>query len=85
VNERRIDESTLGMICIEETPSPECVPIPEFVKDLRTYTEMDCRNIVRQLADAIKTMHNAGIAHRNLNLENVIIDPLVSSENDSCC
>ena len=77
VNERRTDQSTFGMICIEEMPPPESIPIPDFIMQLRTYTEMDCRNIILQLANAIKTMHDAGIAHRNLNLENVIIDPLV--------
>ena len=66
------------MICIEEMPPLESIPIPDFIKQLRTYTEMDCRNIMLQLANAIKTMHDAGVAHRNLNLENVIIDPLVS-------
>jgi len=77
VIERRTDESTLGLICIEETTPPECLPIPEYLRKLPTYTEMDCRNVLRQLAEAIKTMHEAGIAHRNLNLENVVIDPLV--------
>lgn len=78
VSERRTDQSTFGMICIEEMVRPECVPLPDFIMQLRTYTEMDCRNIMLQLAGAIKTMHSAGMAHRNLNLENVIIDPLVS-------
>ena len=78
VVERRLDESTLGMICIEETTPPECVPVPEFLRQLRTYTEMDCRFVCLQLAKAIKVLHDAGIAHRNLNLENVVMDPMVS-------
>lgn len=77
VSERQTDQLTFGMICIEELVKPECIPLPDFIMQLRTYTEMDCRNIMLQLASAIKTMHDAGMAHRNLNLENVIIDPLV--------
>lgn len=53
--------------------------MPEFLRQLRTYTEMDCRFICLQLAQVIKVMHDAGLAHRNLNLENVIIDPMVRS------
>ena len=71
---RRCDQ-----LCIEETPSPVSVSIPEFVyTELPIYTEMDCRNIVLKIAHAIKTMHDAGIAHRNLHLGNLLIDPMVS-------
>lgn len=54
---------------------------PEYIGSLSdgAYTEKDCRAICRQLARAIQILHKAGMAHRNLHVENVLIDPLVSA------
>ena len=78
VDERRTDQGTSGLICMEELTRPECMPLPDFILQWRSYTEKDCRNIMLQVATAIKTMHDAGMAHRNLNLNNIVIDPSVS-------
>ena len=78
VNERRTDQHSSGLICIEELEKPECMSLPDYVMQWPTFTEKDCRNIMRKVARAIQTMHDAGMAHRDLNLKNVIIDTLVS-------
>lgn len=78
ITEHRRDESGQGLIYMEETTPPECLPFPEFIRQsLGTYSEFDCRFVCLRLALAIKTMHDAGIAHRNLNMENVVMDPMV--------
>jgi len=68
------------MLCLEETTSPRAAVLlaPEYVGRLPRYTEKDCGAICRQLAQANQTMHDAGLAHRNIHLENVLIDQHVS-------
>jgi hypothetical protein len=73
------DESSAGLICVEETVSPIARPAPDYVGQLQLYSEKECRSICLQIAKCIEILHDAGIAHRNLHLENIIIDPLVSN------
>ena len=68
------DQRNADTICMEEKVSPTVVPAPEYVGHLQRYTEKDCRSICLQLAQAIKIMHDSGIAHQNIHLENVLID-----------
>ena len=67
-----------GLLRIEEIKSPIVSPIPIYISRFTHYTEKDCRAICLQIAQCINIMHNAGIAHRNLHLGNVVIDPFVS-------
>ena len=66
------------LICIAEEVSPVHVTVPEYIAQRQVYTEKDCRFVCRQIAKAIKRFHQAGIAHRNLHLNNVLVDPWVS-------
>jgi serine/threonine protein kinase len=74
------DGSLAGMICIEEVISSIDTSVPEYIGRLDSYTEKDCRDICLQIAKCIEILHNAGIAHRNLHVENVLIDLFVSSD-----
>lgn len=71
-------EHSSNLICIEETVHSHVRIVPEYIGGLQSYTEKECRSICLQLANSIQILHNAGIAHRNLHLENVMIDSLVS-------
>ena len=71
------DRSIQGLIRVEEVQSPITSPIALYISRFKTYTEKDCRAICLQIAKIIDTMHSAGIAHRNLHLANLIIDPFV--------
>jgi serine/threonine protein kinase len=71
------DHSIQGLIQVEESQSPITSPVAVYVSRFTSYNENDCRAICRQIAQCIKTMHDAGLAHRNLHLANVEIDPFV--------
>jgi serine/threonine protein kinase len=68
------DNDGNGMICVEEHIPSDIEPLPVYVGQRGSYTEMDCRFLCRQLAECIKTMHSNGLAHRNLHMENVLSD-----------
>lgn len=71
------DKRSVGMVCIEEMVSPMTCLVPVYISQLQSYSEMDCRHICLQVAHCIRILHDAGIAHRNLHVENILIDPLV--------
>jgi serine/threonine protein kinase len=77
IEQAHTDQSPQGLIRVEEIQSPIVSPIPIYISRFQQYTEKDCRAICLQIAQCINIMHNAGIAHRNLHLGNVVIDPFV--------
>ena len=74
------NDTLQGLLEVEEIQSPITRPIPVYICNFETYNEKDCRAICREIAICIKRMHEAGIAHRNLHLGNIEIDPFVSSQ-----
>jgi serine/threonine protein kinase len=74
----RSESTDAVLMCIQETIPPMTGSIPDFVMQLQAYTEKECRAICLQVAKCIEILHNAGIAHRNLHLDNLLIDLLVS-------
>jgi serine/threonine protein kinase len=52
--------------------------LPNYVASLNRYTEKDCRQLCRQIAEIIKLSHGSGMAHRNLHLNNFFVDRAVS-------
>jgi serine/threonine protein kinase len=71
------DHSIEGLIEVEEIPPQRAIPVAVYVSRFTSYNEKDCRAICRKIAQCIQTMHDAGLAHRNLHLANVEIDPSV--------
>jgi serine/threonine protein kinase len=45
--------------------------LPHFISRLPRYSELHCRNMMRQLALHIRTLHTHRVAHRDLNANNV--------------
>lgn len=74
---RNVENATTVLMCVRETKHPDCIAVPDFITTLQCYTEKDCRAICLELTKCIEILHNAGIAHRNLHLDNVQIDLLV--------
>lgn len=64
------------MIFIEEETLDGSVTLPVYLCRLRTYTENDCKCICQKLATTIQNLHEAGFAHRNLHLDNVLVDTM---------
>ena len=73
----RHEQAMQGMIQVEEIISPITSPVAVYISNFNTYNEKDCRAICREITTCIQIMHEAGIAHRNLHLANVEIDPFV--------
>lgn len=48
--------------------------LSEFVTEMQGLTEIETRNIVRQIALAMQICHAKGVIHRDLKLENVLFD-----------
>jgi serine/threonine protein kinase len=73
------DGAIQGLIQVEEIKSPIVSPVAMYVANIEKYNEKECRAICREIATCIKIMHDAGIAHRNLHVANVEINPFVST------
>jgi hypothetical protein len=73
-------ERNSGLICLEE-PSPRDTKsaeiLPRYIAKLATYTERECRSLIREVALIIKQSHDNGMAHRNLLLTNLLVDRTV--------
>jgi serine/threonine protein kinase len=52
--------------------------LPVFVANVRRYTELDCRNIFRQIASCVQMFHAVGLSHRNLHPANFVVETGVS-------
>jgi tRNA A-37 threonylcarbamoyl transferase component Bud32 len=76
VDQTRAQEESgeADLICVEEIVPLGTEVLPVYVGKMQRYTERECRFICKQIAKGIQTLHQAGIAHRNLHLENVIVD-----------
>jgi serine/threonine protein kinase len=73
-------ERNSGLICLEE-PAPRETKsaeiFPRYIANLATYTERECRSLIREVALIIKQSHDNGMAHRNLLLTNLLVDRAV--------
>jgi serine/threonine protein kinase len=62
------------LILVNELQSSSNVPVAMYISQYKSYSENDCRAIYRKIVNCIKIMHDAGLAHRNLHLGNVLTD-----------
>ena len=67
-----------NMILVQEKVPQNATLLPHFISRLPAYTEAECRGLFRQLVNAVEIFHNAGVAHRYLHMNNVIVDLNVS-------
>ncbi|CDW91349.1 protein kinase domain containing protein [Stylonychia lemnae] len=53
------------------------LPLNDYVKSLdpQKLEEVDAQNILRQIFDALAYLHSKNMCHRDIKLENIIIDP----------
>jgi len=66
------------MVLVQEIVPHRAANLPGFISKLPVYTEAECRGLFRQLVLAVEAFHNAGVAHRYLHMNNVIVDSDVS-------
>lgn len=72
------EQNNEGLVCVEELSPPNVRVLPNYIARLRHYTEKDCRRICRQMAEIIKISHDNGMAHRNIHMNNWVLDKNVS-------
>ena len=63
-----------GEVMVEEGRPIEAVTLPYHVTQYTRYTEAECRNICRMLAQRVQAIHRAHVAHRYLHPENVLVE-----------
>jgi serine/threonine protein kinase len=69
---------TSGAILVEERIPPGGVALPYYIASRQKYTEYDARILCTMIAETIKTLHDAGVAHRNIHIGNIIVEEGVS-------
>jgi serine/threonine protein kinase len=69
---------TSGAILVEERIPHGGVVLPYYIAGMKSYTEYDGRILCRMIAETIKTLHDAGVAHRNIHIGNIIVEEGVS-------
>jgi serine/threonine protein kinase len=67
-----------GAVLVEERIPRGGVVLPNYIASRESYTEYDGRILCRKIAEAIKALHDAGVAHRNIHLGNFIVEEGVS-------
>jgi serine/threonine protein kinase len=79
---RILDFDDNGYVFVEEAwRSSNQFMLADHVASLSRYTEKDCRRICLEIAHIIKLSHDNGMAHRNLHLNNFVVDQKVSLQN----
>lgn len=64
-----------GYILIEEeSMAQQAVTLPRYLATIRRYTELECRNVFRRMVLCVGAFHDAGVAHRNLNPLNFVVE-----------
>jgi serine/threonine protein kinase len=67
-----------GAVLVEERIPRGGVALPNYIASMESYTEYRGRILCRKIAEAIKALHDAGVAHRNIHLGNFIVEEGVS-------
>lgn len=75
----RVVTSQNSYMMVEEFGSSRACVVAEYIASLSQYTELECRNIFRQIALRVLALHDAGLAHRNLHPQNLIVEKGVST------
>jgi calcium/calmodulin-dependent protein kinase I len=55
------------------------------IVQLAQYTEKDARDLIETLLKAVSTLHQAGIAHRDLKPQNILLRSLVRTMVSTVC
>jgi serine/threonine protein kinase len=63
-------DSFLVKECVSEDSSSH---LPNYIARLESYTELECRELIRQMAENIRALHEQRVVHRNLNIDNVLV------------
>lgn len=63
-----------GLYLVEELLPENSKKLPFFIMDSQVYTERECRNVCRAIAERIQLFHNENIVHRKLHMENVVVE-----------
>lgn len=62
------------LICLEEALDSSMTTLPAHVAGLGSYTERECRKICREAALIVKRCQIGHMAHRNIHMDNFVVD-----------
>ena len=62
-----------GSVYIMQLPD-NCRTLLKYISDKHPVTELDARNIINQLLQTLSGCHSKGVFHRDVKLENILID-----------
>jgi serine/threonine protein kinase len=74
-NEDGADDEDVGLICVEEIHPPSAVVLPAYIAQLPRYSEYEARMVFRQIMTLVQCFHDLQVSHRNLHVENILIEP----------
>jgi serine/threonine protein kinase len=72
------ESDTSGAVLVEERIPQGGLKLPYYIASRQSYTEYHGRILCRKIAEAIWALHDAGVAHRNIHLGNLIVEEGVS-------
>jgi tRNA A-37 threonylcarbamoyl transferase component Bud32 len=61
------------MLIEEKVIADRYILLPRAVARFRSYTELECRNLFRKIALHVGKFHTAGLAHRCLHTESIVV------------
>ena len=67
------------LLFVDEVLPEQWMKLPDYVMTIEYYTEADCRALFQKIVDAVQIFHEAGVAHRYLHMENIVVDQNVSA------
>ncbi|CAB9524527.1 Mitogen-activated protein kinase HOG1 (Fragment) [Seminavis robusta] len=70
----RIVPSPEGHAMVEEIMPPNGKLLPYYIINADVYTERECRNVCREIAQRIALFHRGHVVHRKLHMENVVVE-----------
>jgi cell division cycle 2-like protein len=69
------DENTGDLFIVTEPPLVGASTLRSRLITRRPFTEAETRALMRQLLGAAEKMHGAGVTHRDINLDNILVGP----------
>lgn len=72
-----LGEGNASRLVVNERLSERWMQLPDYVPRLGSYSEGECRAVFSKILQAVQSFHRAGLCHRYIHMENIIVDTQV--------